>query len=279
MSQSKDQESNGNDPLSKLQRERERQQQIERLSEHSIVELESVRQFHEWLDRKRACRQACRVIGDSRTGKSVACQTYARQHPLQQKSGEAPRVPVIYLYAPTESSPRELFLGLLGSMQYGIVKGTIPELRERVYRLLRTCGVEMILLDEAHRLRHRTLSEVRDIFDLLGIAVVLVGTDRLNAVARRDEQVYNRFLACHRFHRLDGQTLAETTAIWEEYVLQLPRRSDLTSAPMQQVLGAVTGGYIGLLDEILRTAARRALEQEQELIDLTLLNQVAAEYR
>ncbi len=33
------------------------------------------------------------------------------------------------------------------------------------------------MIDEAHRLRSKTFSEVRDIFDKLGIAVVLVGTD------------------------------------------------------------------------------------------------------
>lgn len=49
------------------------QWQIERLQHHCIVELEAVQQFHTWLDNKRHCRQACRVIGDSRTGKTVAC--------------------------------------------------------------------------------------------------------------------------------------------------------------------------------------------------------------
>ena len=99
----------------------------------------------------------------------------------------------------------------------------------RVYRLLKACQVEMIILDEAHRFRPKTFSEIRDVFDLLGISIVLVGTDRLDAVVRRDEQVHNRFMTCHRFHRFDGQALADTTAIWEEYVLKLPQSSNLTS--------------------------------------------------
>lgn len=41
------------------------QQQVERLQHHCIVELEAVQRFHTWLDNKRHCRQACRVIGDS----------------------------------------------------------------------------------------------------------------------------------------------------------------------------------------------------------------------
>lgn len=254
------------------------QRQIERLQNHSIVELEVVQQFHVWLDDKRHCRQACRVVGDSRTGKTVACNAYRHKHSRQPSNGDAPIVPVMYLHAPTESGPRELFVGLLEYLQYRITRRTIAELRDRVYRLLKTCQVEMIILDEAHRLRPKTFSEIRDIFDLLNISVVLVGTDRLDAAVRRDEQVYNRFMACHRFHRMDSLALEDTTAIWEAYVLKLPQPSNLTSAPMQKILGTSTRGYLGLLDDILRNAARRALQNGRTEIDLNLLSQAAAEY-
>jgi DNA transposition AAA+ family ATPase len=76
------------------------QRQIERLQRHCIVELEAVRQFHSWLDDKRHCRQACRLIGDSRTGKTFACDAYRLKHPPTQTSGDAPSVPVIYWQPP-----------------------------------------------------------------------------------------------------------------------------------------------------------------------------------
>lgn len=259
--------------------EKEAQRQIQRLQHHCIVELEAVRQFHAWLDDKRICRQACRVIGDSRTGKTFACSAYRLKYAPKQPNGDAPIVPVIYWHATTETGQRELFVGLLEDMKYRITRGTIAELRERVYRLLKACQVEMIVLDEAHRLRPKTFSEIRDLFDLLGIAIVLVGTDRLDAAVRRDEQVQNRFMACHRFHRFDSQTLEDTTAIWEEYVLKMPQPSNLTSAPMQKILGASTRGYLGALDEILRNAARQALRSGQSRIEVSLLSQVAAEYK
>jgi DNA transposition AAA+ family ATPase len=255
------------------------QQQIERLQKHCMVELEAVRQFHSWLDERRQSRQASRVIGDSRTGKTFGCKAYRLKHAPQQSPGDSPLVSVLYWHATTETGQRELFVGLLEQLKYRVTNGTIADLRERVYRLLKACQVEMILLDEAHRFRPKTFSEIRDIFDLLGIAVVLVGTDRLDAVVRRDEQVHHRFMSCHQFHRFDSQALEDTTAIWEEYVLQLPQPSNLTSAPMQKVLGASTRGYLGVLDEILRTAARRALQNGKTRIDLTLLSQVALEYK
>ena len=131
----------------------ETQQQIERLQQHCLVELGVVEQFHSWLDLKRGGRQACRVVGDSRTGKTIACNLYLNKHLQPSSNGEAPIVPVMYLHAPTESGPRELFVGLLEYLQYRITRGTIAELRDRVYRLLKACQVEMIILDEAHRLR------------------------------------------------------------------------------------------------------------------------------
>lgn len=259
--------------------EPETQETIARLQRQCFVELGTVQQFHAWLDDKRQCRQACRVIGDSRTGKTIACDAYRLKYATQTASGNAPTVPVIYWHATTETGQRELFVGLLEHLKYRITNGTISDLRERVYRLLRACQVEMIILDEAHRFRPKTFSEIRDIFDLLGIAVVLVGTDRLDAVVRRDEQVHNRFMACHRFHRFDSQTLEDTSAIWEEYVLKLPQPSNLTSPDMQKILGSTTGGYLGALDEVLRNAARRALQSGQTRIEAALLSQVALEYK
>jgi hypothetical protein len=48
---------------------------------------------------------------------------------------------------------------------------------------------------------------------------------------------------------------------------------------MQKVLGTATRGYLGLLDEILRNAARRALLLKQSHIGIDLLTQAAAEYQ
>jgi hypothetical protein len=266
-------------PVSQGQPDQFQQREIARLQHHCVVELQHVQQFHTWLDDKRQCRQACRVIGDSRTGKTFACDAYRLKHLPDQPQGGIPLMPVVYWHATTETGQRELFVGLLKYLQYRILNGTIADLRDRVYRLLQACQVEMIIVDEAHCLRPKTFSEIRDLFDLLGIAIVLVGTDRLDAVVRRDEQVHNRFMACHRFYRFDSQTLQDTTAIWEEYVLRLPQASNLTSVPMQKLLGAATNGYLGVLDEVLRNAARRALQQGKSCIDLPLLNQVVLEYQ
>ena len=67
--------------------------------------------------------------------------------------------------------------------------------------------------------------------------------------------------------------------IWEKKVLQLPVASNLSSKTMLKTLGEATGGYIGLLDMILREAAIRALKKGLPKIDLARLKEVAGEYR
>ena len=126
----------------------------------------------------------------------------------------------------------------------------------------------MIILDEAHRIPAKILSEIQDLSDHLDIAVVLVGTDRLNTLLEQDEQVDLRF--CHRYHFkcLDADELREMTALWEEHVLQLAKPSNLTTVKAQNMLYPATRGYIGLLDQILCEAATRVIQQGKSYIDL-----------
>jgi len=48
---------------------------------------------------------------------------------------------------------------------------------------------------------------------------------------------------------------------------------------MLKLLGESTGGYIGLLDMVLRDAAIRALRKGMQKIDLATLKEVVGEYR
>jgi len=59
----------------------------------------------------------------------------------------------------------------------------------------------------------------------------------------------------------------------------LPVASNLSSKSTLKILGEATGGYIGLLDMILREAAIRALEKGLSKIDQETLQEVAGEYR
>jgi DNA transposition AAA+ family ATPase len=255
------------------------QAEIQRLNRKNFIPLEQVKTLHEWLDGKRQSRQSGRVMGESRTGKTMGCDAYRLRHKPKQEAGKPPQVPVAYIQIPQECSAKELFTAIIEHLKYQMNKGTVAEIRDRTLRVLKGCGVEMLIIDEADRLKPKTFAEVRDIFDKLEISVILVGTDRLDAVVKRDEQVYNRFRACHRFGKFSGEDFKRIVEIWEKQVLRLPVASNLSSKTMLKILGEATGGYIGLLDMILRESAIRGLKKGLSKIDLDILKQVAAEYK
>lgn len=255
------------------------QAEIARLKSKSIVPLQQVRSLHDWLDGKRKARQSCRVVGESRTGKTVACDAYRYRQKVQAEAGRPPIVPVVYIQPPQKCGAKDLFEGIIEYLKFKATKGTVSDFRGRTMEVLKGCGVEMIIVDEADRLKPETFAEVRDIYDKLGIAVVLVGTDRLEAVIKRDEQVYNRFRACHRFGKLSGKDFQDTVQAWEDKVLKLPLPSNLISKDMLRILTSATEGYIGRLDEILREAAIRSLSRRLKKIDKAVLQEVAQEYK
>lgn len=252
---------------------------IARLKGKSIVPLQQVKTLHDWLDGKRKARQSCRVVGESRTGKTVACDAYRYRQKLIQEVGRPPIVPVVYIQPPQKCGSKDLFMEMIEYLKFRATKGTVSDFRGRAMEVLKGCSVEMLIIDEADRLKPETFAEVRDIYDKLGIAVVLVGTDRLEAVIKRDEQVYNRFRACHRFGKLSGKDFQDTVQAWEDRVLKLPVSSNLTSKDMLRILTSVTEGYIGRLDEILREAAIRSLSKGFKKIDKAVLQEVAKEYK
>ena len=77
-------------------------------------------------------------------------------YPPSQQEGEPPIVPVLYWHAPEDSGPRDLFDGIFDGVNYQLKRGRISEVRRRVYEVLRSCQVEMLLIDEAHRIRPKT---------------------------------------------------------------------------------------------------------------------------
>ena len=198
---------------------------------------------------------------------------------MQAEVGRPPIVPVVYIQPPQKCGAKDLFEEIIEYLKFKATKGTVSDFRNRTMEVLKGCGVEMIIVDEADRIKPETFAEVRDIYDKLGIAIVLVGTDRLEAVIKRDEQVYNRFRACHRFGKLSGKDFQDTVQTWEDKVLRLPLPSNLISKDMLRILTSATEGYIGRLDEILREAAIRSLSRGLKKIDKAVLQEVAQEYK
>jgi DNA transposition AAA+ family ATPase len=257
---------------------------VERLRRDKTVALDSVQQAHTWLKRKRNARQCGRLMGDSRTGKTKTCESYLKLYGEPDLSGRVPVIPVSYVHPKQECTSRELFREILEQYGDDLPKGTVGDARSRTLKVLRACKTEMLMIDEADRLKPKTFADVRDIFDKLEIAVILIGTkQRLDPAVKKDEQVFNRFRSSYRIGTIPNSQLKTIVGLWERDIIKLPVPSNLTTEAMLKVLRKATGVsrkgyYIGLIDMVLREAAIRALEKGQNKIDLETLQEVAEEY-
>lgn len=74
--------------------------EIRRLNRQKIVTLKQVEFLHQWLEGKRQAKQSCRVVGESRTGKTIACNSYRLRNKPIQEVGKPPIVPVVYIQIP-----------------------------------------------------------------------------------------------------------------------------------------------------------------------------------
>lgn len=260
------------------------QAHIERLRKETVVALEQVKLLHEWLDRKRSSRQCGRITGESRTGKTKACEAYLKRRGQPDFSGKTPIIPVGYILPKQECTSRELFRQILQVYNFDLPKGTVGDARSLALKVLRQSRTEVLFIDEADRLRKKTFADVRDIFDELKIAVILIGTrKRLDPAVQEDEQVYNRFRSNHRVGTIQTAQLKQIVGVWERDILALPVTSHLTSEPMLKIIrpavGAANRGYyIGLIDMVLREAAIRSLEKGMMYVDKDVLKEVAEEY-
>ncbi|MEH2030011.1 MAG: TniB family NTP-binding protein [Nostoc sp.] len=65
--------------------------------------------LHDWLEGKRQSRQSGRVVGESRTGKTMGCDAYRLRNKPSQVAGKPPIVPVAYIQIPQECGAKEFF--------------------------------------------------------------------------------------------------------------------------------------------------------------------------
>jgi DNA transposition AAA+ family ATPase len=83
----------------------------------------------------------------------MGCDAYRLRHKPKQEAGKPPTVPVAYIQIPQECSAKELFATIIEHLKYQMAKGTVAEIRDRTLRVLKGCGVEMLIIDEADRFK------------------------------------------------------------------------------------------------------------------------------
>lgn len=259
----------GDDPIPE-----ELMPKLEQLVTPSIVELEHIQKIHDWLDSLRLSKQCGRIVAPPRTGKSITCDVYKLLNKPQKRTGKRDIVSVLYMQVPGDCSAGELLVLILESLKYDATSGKLTDLRRRMQRLLKESKVEMLIIDEANFLKLNTFSEIARIYDLLKVSIVLVGTDGLDNLIKKEPYIHDRFIECYRLQLVSEKKFPELVQIWEDEVLCLPVPSNLTKRETLMPLYQKTGGKIGLLDRVLRRAAILSLRKGLSNIDKATLDEV-----
>lgn len=248
--------------------------QIERLITPSVVELDHIQKIHDWLDSLRLSKECGRIVAPPRAGKSVTCDVYKLLNKPIKRTGKRDIVPVLYMQVPGDCSSGELLTLILEGLKYNETSGRLSDLRRRALRLLKESKVEILIIDEANFLRLSTFSEIARIYDLLKISIVLVRTDGLDNLIKKESYIHDRFIECYRLKLVSAKKFPDLLQIWEDEVLRLPVPSNLTKKETLMPLYQKTHGKIGLLDRVLRKASILSLRKGLSNIDKATLKEV-----
>jgi hypothetical protein len=156
------------------------------------------------------------VLGESGTGKSSLCNWLLQKHP-RQRLKERDVVPILVVPVPSTATVAGLVEAALEALGDPMpTLGNIPDKTRRFVKLTRTCGVEMVLFDEAQHLHDRGRDRshyaaadwLKTTIDALRIPTVFLGIPRLEALLQVNDQLRRRF--SRRIRMELGQSETET---------------------------------------------------------------------
>jgi DNA transposition AAA+ family ATPase len=127
---------------------------------------------------------------------------------------------------------------------------------------------ELIIVDEADRLKTTTLEVLRDFYDRTGIGLILVGMPGIEKRLARYPQLYSRVGFVHHYRPMSPEEQAFVLAKqWPE--LGLAKTDDFTAAEALAAIARITGGNFRL--------THRLVTQVQRILDINQLSTVTKE--
>jgi len=230
------------------------------------------RRFVEFCD---ACRRYCYIglcYGTPGVGKTVSARTYARQDSIEDllatchmldllASPEIMKCVTVFYTPSVAHSPgrlerdiaerRKQLTDLHYWMKVAIEKETTHDLPLRT-----TEAAELIIIDEADRLKAIGLEQMRDIYDRERFGLVLIGMPGIEKRLSRYPQLYSRVGFVHHFRPLSRE---EVQFVLEHKWQQLGQNLDLddfTDAESVAAIIRITNGNFRLLQRLLNQVER-----------------------
>jgi DNA transposition AAA+ family ATPase len=115
---------------------------------------------------------------------------------------------------------------------------------------------ELVIVDEADRLKTASLGQLRDFYDRRQVGMILIGMPGLHKRLARYAQLYSRIGSVHHFRPLSGQALQ---TVIERHTIQLGLGLELTDhadAAVVTAIARVTRGNFRLVERLFAQIQR-----------------------
>jgi len=234
-----------------------------------LVATRQHRRFVEFADAVRAERYIGVCYGPPGVGKTMSARTYAAADDWERWNHHrylrqdipaalvATRTALLTPYVTT--SPRELEAEL--AMRVLAFNGALHRHADPSYDPMLTdddgsSEVQLLIVDEADRLRTTGLEQLRDFFDRTDLGLLLIGMPGFERRLARYPQLYSRIGFAHQYRALDGEDLDTVlTAAWQRLGVQYhpddPATTDAAAAVIR-----ITGGNFRLIERLTSQIGR-----------------------
>lgn len=226
------------------------------------------------------------VMAPSGAGKSTLVESYEASFPRQHEA-ERTYIPVLLVSVPPSPTSRGLAGAILERLgAHRLQRGSSSERTAAVLDLVRKCGVEKVILNEAQHLFYPpTVVAFRDLTDWLkslmeesGVCIVACGLPAAELVIDSNEQLHRRFserISLTPFSLSDEEDFREFRGILKafETKLPLPVEIPLYEANMARRMHVASYGILDYVVKTLEGAVFSATLDRKDCIDLAALAQ------
>lgn len=234
---------------------------------------------------KIAAEPECLLItGVQGAGKTTLCKAYTRRYPKTQ-TREGRIIPVLSTFVPSITTKKSLPTRLLHALGDGAAeKGTSVTQTLRIIKLVRDCGVEMIILDEFQHFIDSDSNVVlvnisnwlKDLINETGKPVALVGMPHSEVVLTANPQLERRFAMRESLEPFSWGAPAKEREfkLFLQHLdrgLPLVKRSNFADHEVAFRIYCATGGLVGYVMKLVRRAAILAVERMEERVGVELL--------
>ncbi|WP_235560556.1 AAA family ATPase [Microbacterium sp. Leaf179] len=240
----------------------------------AFVSTREHRRFVEFADTVRSHRYIGLCYGPPGIGKTLSARQYAgtdeweRWYPLARNGGPLPPVPEgvqqsrTAFFTPTVAATiKQIDQGLPRACQqvsWGVDYARYGHVDPYVHPESQHSGnTELLIIDEADRLKTAGLEQVRDFYDRHHMGVILIGMPGIEKRLARYPQLYSRIGFAHEYRPLRSDEL--TAVVTQRLPAPDPADAGLAHAAGLAAIVRATNGNFRLADRLV-TQIRRVLD-------------------